>query len=72
MASSVPPRPEPTVHRFCPKHRIGWNSDLDPVCPQGLIAHVDCPESLDFDIVAQKPRNASGKLLNPRTLTEIA
>lgn len=72
MAAKSQPAPEPTVHRFCPLHRIGFNSDLDPVCPQGAIAHIQCPDSLDFDVVAQKPVSASGALLNPRTLREIA
>jgi hypothetical protein len=59
---------EPTRHGFCPLHRIGFDRDLDPVCPQCILQRVVPPESLDFDVVAQLPLNAQGKHLNPRTL----
>lgn len=57
-----------TAHQFCPVHRIGYNSDLDPVCPQCTNARIPPQQSFDFDVVAQKPMNADGVHLDKRTL----
>lgn len=56
------------AHQFCTLHRIAYNDDLDPTCPQCMIGRIAGHEQLDFDIVSQKPRAADGTLLNPRTL----
>lgn len=61
-----------TDHAFCTLHRIAYNALLDPTCPQCTVAHIQPPEQLDYDIVAQKPLNAAGKHLNPRTLQPVA
>ena len=29
---------------FCPKHRIGYNEELDPSCPQCMLAGGEIPE----------------------------
>lgn len=29
--------------KFCPRHRLGFNNDFDPVCPQCTLAHLDAP-----------------------------
>lgn len=28
---------------FCPRHRIGYNTELDPVCPQCSIGRMEPP-----------------------------
>lgn len=35
--------------QYCPRHRIGYNDDLDPQCPQCALAHMDAPQPLDVD-----------------------
>ena len=56
------------AHGFCTVHRIAYNDELDPTCPQCMIAHVSGAEQLDFDTQRQKPLAADGTPLNPRTL----
>lgn len=56
---------------FCTRHKIGFNSDLDPVCPQCALGRLDAPPSpkvdqltLDVpDVIDQ----STGKPLNLRT-----
>lgn len=59
-------------HGFCTIHRIGYNRNLDAVCPQCLIQRIQPAEQLDFDTIAQRPLDASGKPLDPRTLKPVA
>ena len=54
--------------QFCPLHKTGYNSTLDPVCPQCTLAHIAPPPPLNYDVVAQKPIDAAGNHLNKRTL----
>jgi hypothetical protein len=61
-----------TLHGFCPLHRIGYNRDFDATCPQCVLQRVQPPEQLDFDATKQQPLNATGKLLDRRTLQEVA
>lgn len=68
MAAAKPTEREPTRHGFCTVHRIGYDRELDAVCPQCSLAHMAPAEQLDFDSAKQKPLDASGALLNPRTL----
>lgn len=35
--------------KWCPRHRIGYNDQLDAVCPQCAISQQDPPEPLDED-----------------------
>lgn len=28
---------------FCPRHRIGYNQELDPICPQCSIGRMEPP-----------------------------
>ena len=35
--------------RYCPLHGIGYNSQLDPVCPQCSLARIMPAEPLDVD-----------------------
>jgi hypothetical protein len=58
-------------HYFCPLHKVAYNGDLDPTCPQCVLAGHLPPEQLEFDVNSQRPLNASGKPLNPRTLQEV-
>jgi len=53
-----------TKLQFCGLHRIGYNSELDPVCPQCLIARIPPAKHYDFDGTAQKPVDAAGKPLD--------
>lgn len=72
MASKATPAREPTLHGFCTLHRVAYNRELDHTCPQCSLAHISPPDQLDFDIVRQKPLDASGNPLNARTLREEA
>ena len=58
-------------HKFCPRHRIAYNTDFDYTCPQCTLARLDAPEQLDFDKDAQKPLDASGNRLDPKTLKPV-
>lgn len=60
-----------TQHGFCPLHRIAYNRDLDPVCPQCSMQGIMPPEQLNYDNGAQMPLDASGKRLSPRTLKPV-
>lgn len=60
-----------TGHAFCSLHRIAYNTDLDPTCPQCVIAGHLPAEQLDFDAQTQSPVNASGERLDRRTLQPI-
>lgn len=60
-----------TRHAFCQLHRIAYNRDLDPTCPQCMLARIVPPEQLDFDESLQKPLDASGSPLDPRTLKAV-
>lgn len=60
-----------TVHAFCPLHRIAYNADLDPTCPQCVLQRIAPPEQLDFDSVTQRPLSASGEQLDRRTLKPV-
>lgn len=64
-------------HAFCSVHRIAFNVRLDPVCPQCVFAHIppwrpDGTETaLGYDTKAEKPVDASGALLDPKTLRPV-
>jgi len=30
---------------YCPRHRIGFDDELDPTCPQGAVTQQDCGEA---------------------------
>lgn len=36
--------------RFCPTHGIGYNPDLDPVCPQCSVGRIQPPPALEVDL----------------------
>lgn len=61
-----------TNQGFCTVHRIGYDRRLDPTCPQCSVARMAPPEQLDYDVVAQKPVDRSGKLLDPFTMEPVA
>jgi len=69
----------PTKHGFCTLHRIGYNRQLDPTCPQCTLAGLQS-DQLDFDpdatqLVQQTvgtPLNAQGKPVDPVTLKVVA
>lgn len=58
----------PTKIQFCTLHKIGYNTDLDAICPQCSIARIHPFKSVDFDTVAQKPLDASGKPVEPAAI----
>jgi hypothetical protein len=60
------------AHRFCTLHRIAYDDDLDPTCPQCTLAHIMPPEQLDFDSRTQTPLSADGAPLHPKTLKPVA
>lgn len=35
--------------KFCPRHKIGFNSDFDPVCPQCTLASLTAPPEWSVD-----------------------
>lgn len=35
---------------FCSLHRIGYNPELDPTCPQCMLGHIQPPDQLQVDI----------------------
>jgi hypothetical protein len=53
-------------------HRIAYDRDLDPTCPQCMLAGVMPPKQYEFDEVQQKPVNDSGKLLEPKGVIPTA
>ena len=55
-----------TRHAFCPLHRIAYDGDLDPTCPQCVLQRITPPTQLDFDVIRQLPLDASGKHLDRR------
>lgn len=60
-----------TDHGFCTLHKIGYNRDMDPTCPQCVIAGHLPAEQLDFDAKTQRPLSASGEQLDKRTLQAV-
>jgi len=58
------------MHQFCTLHRIGYNADLDPTCPQCAMGGHANIEQLDFDSVQGSPVK-DGVLLDKRTLKPI-
>lgn len=40
---------------FCPRHKVGYNDELDPVCPQCAVAKWEPPEPLAVDTVQGSP-----------------
>lgn len=60
-----------TKHGFCKIHRIAYNRDLDPTCPQCMIAHIVPGEQLDFDEFQQKPLDSAGRPLDKRSLEPV-
>lgn len=36
--------------KFCTLHQIGYNPELDPTCPQCMVARQQPPEQLDVDL----------------------
>lgn len=61
-----------TAHQFCTLHRIGYNSELDPTCPQCSLAHIPSAPQLDWDVQRQAPLDDAGVLLDRRTLKPAA
>jgi len=61
-----------TRHGFCSLHRIAYDRDLDPTCPQCMLAGIMPPKQYDFDEVAGKPLDDSQKLLDPRGPIPVA
>lgn len=59
------------THGFCPRHRIAFNYDLDPVCPQCTMAGIPPEKALDFDTDRQTPVDAQGRALDRRTLEPV-
>lgn len=55
-------------HAFCTMHRIAYNRDLDPICPQCSVQRIMPPEQLEYDSSEQAPRSKSGELLDAFTL----
>ena len=58
-------------HGFCQRHRIAFNRDLDPVCPQCTLSGAPPGEQLEFDSDRQMPLNAAGDPLDKRTLQPV-
>lgn len=58
----------PTKIQFCTLHRIGFNTDLDPICPQCSLSHSGAFKSVDYDSAAQLPLDVSGKPVKPGDL----
>lgn len=63
--------PKEYSHGFCKLHRIAYNRDLDPTCPQCSMQGIPPSEQLDYDNVAQMPLDGTGKQLSPRTLKPV-
>lgn len=57
-------------HAFCPRHRCAYNALMDPTCPQCTLAGVVPPDQLEYDAQLQRPLNAAGRPVHPRTLQE--
>lgn len=55
-----------TRHGFCSMHRIAYDRDLDPTCPQCMVAGIMPPAQLEFDELQQMPLSPTGKLLDAR------
>lgn len=55
-----------TRHGFCSIHRIAYDRNLDPTCPQCLLAHMSPPKQYDFDELAHTPVDDSQKPLDAR------
>lgn len=36
--------------QFCTLHKLGYNDELDPTCPQCMLAHLQPPEPLEVDL----------------------
>jgi len=34
---------------YCPRHRIGFDDELDPTCPQGAVTQQACPDPWPVD-----------------------
>lgn len=50
--------------QFCPRHRLGFNDDLDPSCPQCTMAGLEPPETYAVDqtsLDVKIPAGASDK-----------
>ena len=58
-------------HAFCTIHRIAYNRRYDPICPQCTLARIPPPTQLDYDVIAQRPLDATGKPLDPFTLQPV-
>lgn len=48
--------------KFCPRHRIGFQADFDPVCPQCALAGLDAPTTW---VVDQNTGNVTIPLAEP-------
>ena len=58
-------------HGFCQRHRIAFNRDLDPVCPQCSLSGAEPAAELEFDSDSGSPLNAAGERLDKRTLQPV-
>jgi hypothetical protein len=58
--------------QFCALHKIAYNSDLDPTCPQCTLARLQGAIQYDYDAGHQQPiEPQSGKLLDRKTLQPV-
>ena len=65
-------------HGYCTLHRIGYNRQLDPTCPQCTLAGLSA-EQLDYDpeatqtvqVAVGAPLDASGKPLTPAAMDKL-
>lgn len=61
-----------TRHGFCTMHRIAYDRDYDATCPQCLLSGIMPPAQLEYDEVAAKPLDRSGKPLDARGPLPVA
>jgi hypothetical protein len=53
-------------------HRIAYDRDYDATCPQCLLSGIMPPAQLEYDEVAAKPLDRSGKPLDARGPLPVA
>lgn len=58
-------------HAFCGLHKIGYNTDLDYVCPQCVIAKIAPAKQWEFDTQLQAPVDATGNPLEVAEATPV-
>lgn len=55
----------PTRHGFCSLHRIAYDRQLDPTCPQCMIGHVNGAQQLDWEPIVTSAPTVSGGPIDP-------